>query len=59
MLQIQLSNHIVGDLQNQIINITANNPPDNDEPETGTVNSEHNYYFHKILKLITHTKMWK
>ena len=36
-LQIQLLNNTVADLQNQINNITTNNPPDNDEPETGTM----------------------
>ena len=36
-LQIQLLSKIVAYLQNQISNITANNPPDNDEPEIGTM----------------------
>ena len=36
-LQIQSLNSIVADLQNQTNNITANNPPDNDEPEIGTM----------------------
>ena len=36
-LQIQLLNNIVADLQNQINNSTANSPPDNDEPEIGTM----------------------
>ena len=34
---IQLLKHIVADLQNQINNITANNPPDHDEPQIGTM----------------------
>ena len=36
-LQIQLLNNIVAELQHQINDITANNPPDNDEPEIGTM----------------------
>ena len=35
-LQIQFLN-IVADLYNHINTITANNPPDNDEPEIGTM----------------------
>ena len=36
-LQIQALSFIVADLQNQINNITSNNPPDNNEPEVGTM----------------------
>ena len=36
-LQIQALNIIVADLQNQIDNITSNNPPDNNDPDVGTV----------------------
>ena len=36
-LQIQLLSNIVADLQNQINNITSNNPPDNNDPDVGTM----------------------
>ena len=36
-LQTQSLNNIAADLQNQINTNTANNPPDNDEPEIGTM----------------------
>ena len=36
-LQIQALNIIVADLQNQINNITSNNPPDNNDPDVGTM----------------------
>ena len=36
-LQIQALNIIVSDLQTQINNITSNNPPDNNDPDVGTM----------------------
>ena len=36
-LHIQLLNNIVADLQNQTDHITSNNPPDNNDPDVGTM----------------------
>ena len=36
-LQVQALNIIVADLRNQIDNITSNNPPDNNDPDVGTM----------------------
>ena len=36
-LQFQALKIIVSDLQTQIINITSNNPPDNNDPDVGTM----------------------
>ena len=36
-VQVQLLTNIVADLQNQIDNITSNNPPDNNDPDVGTM----------------------
>ena len=36
-LQVQSSNNIAADLQTQINDITSNNPPDNDDPDVGTM----------------------
>ena len=36
-LQSQALNIIVSDLQNQMNNITSNNPPDNNDPDVGTM----------------------
>ena len=36
-LQIQLSNNIVAKLQNQINNFTSSPPPDNNDPDIGTM----------------------
>ena len=36
-LHIQALNIIVSDLQTQFDNITSNNPPDNNDPDVGTM----------------------
>ena len=53
-------NNIVAYLQNQINNITANNPPGNDEPDIGTMWTQNIIIiFYQILKPIIYTNMWK
>ena len=57
-LQIQALSITVSDLQTQITNITSNNPPDNNDPDVGTMYIKIRKCTYYLFHIYIYTNMW-